>query len=269
MSKNGKILVIDDEASLRHTLVRILQQADFDVTSAEDGEQGLAFIHANGFELVFMDLRMPGMPGLDVLEKIRASHPGLPVVLFTAQPDLNSAVEALRRGATDYLLKPLKPEVIIQRARSIVASQKKERRRREILAQIESLQAELKALDDETAENPGPAAQNLLPADRYLRRGVLLLDTYARRLSIDGNPAPSLTPTSFDFLLVLARHAPNVVDYKTLVTEAQGYQVESYEAQELIKWHVHQIRQAIEPDPRNPIRLFNVRGVGYRLVMEE
>jgi two-component system, OmpR family, alkaline phosphatase synthesis response regulator PhoP len=268
MNLTGKILIIDDEAFLRQTLARILQQAGFQVTTAEHGEQGLAFLQTSQFDLVFMDIRMPGMPGLDVLEHIRAEHPGLPVVLFTAQPDLNSAVEALRRGATDYFLKPLKPEIIIERAVTILAARQKERRRREIQAQIESLQEELKTLADEATPNISSPAPRISPStDRYLKRGQLVLDTYTRKLRVDER-AVNLAAASFDFLLVLARHAPEVVDYKTLVTEAQGYQVEAREAQELTKWHIHNIRQAIEPDPRNPIYLFNVRGIGYRLVAD-
>jgi DNA-binding NtrC family response regulator len=110
MSITGHILIIDDEAALRQTLARILQQAGFEVTTAENGEQGLSFIQTTNFDLVFLDLRMPGMAGMDALKLIHASFPNLPVILFTAQPDLNSAVEALRNGATDYLLKPLKPQ---------------------------------------------------------------------------------------------------------------------------------------------------------------
>lgn len=267
MNSGSKILIIDDEAPLRQTLARILQQAGFEVTTAEDGEQGLSFMQTTRFELVFMDIRMPGMPGLEVLELVRSQHPNLPVVLFTAQPDLNSAVEALRRGATDYLLKPLKPQTIIERARTILAAQQKDRRRRELQAHIEMLQAELKALDSENAESLPPPSPTALQTDRYLKRGALMLDTHACRVSVDER-AVNLAAASFDFLLVLARHAPKVVDYKTLVTEAQGYQVDAREAQDLTKWHIHNIRQAIEPDPRAPIYLFNVRGIGYRLVAD-
>jgi DNA-binding response OmpR family regulator len=267
MSDNGSILIIDDEAVLRQTLARILQQNGFAVMTAENGDQGLIFLQSNSFDLVFMDIRMPGLPGLDVLEQIRNQNPNLPVVLFTAQPDIHSAVEALRRGATDYLLKPLKPETILERTRTILANQRKERRRREIKTQIASLQAELRAIEDGVA--PPVSAKTTIPggADRYLNRGELVFDTYTRRLSIEERVI-SLVPTSFDFLLALARHAPQVVDYKTLVAEAQGYQVGVREAQELTKWHIHNIRQAIEPDPRNPIYIFNVRGVGYKLVAD-
>jgi DNA-binding response OmpR family regulator len=266
MNITGKILIIDDEPALRQTLARILQQVGLEVTTAENGEQGLAFLVTTRFDLVYMDIRMPGLAGLDVLELMRSRYPGLPVVLFTAQPDLNSAMEALRRGATDYLLKPLKPETIIERTKTILITQQKERRRREIQAQIEALQTELRNLDGENGTLLAPT--RVVPvSERYIKRGALVLDLHTRHLSIS-EQAVSLPPTSFDFLLVLARHCPDVVDYQTLVTEAEGIKVDAREAQELVKWHIHHIRQAIEPDVRNPSYLFNVRGVGYRLIAD-
>jgi two-component system response regulator MtrA len=264
MTSAGRILIIDDELTLRQTLARILQRVGFEVTAAETGEQGLAFLESTDFDLVYLDIRMPGLSGLEVLDLIHANHPTLPVVLFTAQPDLSSAVEALRRGARDYLLKPLKPESIIERTRTILAVQQREQRRRALQKQIETLQAELKEMDGE--EVGKPVKQHPLPSkDRFLKRGALVLDLLARRVSIDERVI-NLPPTSFDYLLVLARHAPQVVEYQTLVSEAQGYQTGSREAQEMVKWHIHHIRLAIEPDLRNPTYLFNVRGIGYRLL---
>jgi DNA-binding response OmpR family regulator len=265
MKITGKILIIDDEPALRQTLARILQQAGFEVTTAEHGEQGLAFLDTTSFDLIYMDIRMPGLAGLDVLELVRQRYPALPVVLFTAQPDLNSALEALRRGATDYLLKPLKPELIIERTHAILASQQKEHRKREIVEQIEALQNELKSLNG-SEDPPGPIRPTT-SSDRYLKRGALLLDLHTRRLTLDERVL-TLPPASFDFLLVLARHAPEVVTFQMLVAEAQGYQVSAHQAQELVKWHIHHIRQAIEPDPHNAMYLFNVRGIGYRLVAD-
>ena len=264
MTVNGKILIVDDEASLRKTLARILQRAGFEVTTAEDGEQGLAFLKTTNFDLAYIDIRMPKLAGMDMLKLLHSAYPNMPVVLFTAQPDLNSAVDALRLGATDYLLKPLRPEVFIERTKTILAAQQKERRKREIQAQIEALQAELKSIDGEeaaaSAQTPTTPA-----ADRFLKRGALVLDLHARRLLM-GEQAINLPPTSFDYLVVLARHAPEVVDYQTLVAEAQGYQADPREAQELTKWHIHHIRQAVETDPRNPTYILNVRGTGYRLL---
>lgn len=262
----GKILVIDDELTLRQTLARILQRAGFEVTTAENGEQGLAFLETTTFDLIYMDIRMPGLAGPEVLKLVHARYPTIPVVLFTAQPDINSAVEALRSGATDYLLKPLKPDAIIQRTKTILAVQQKEQRKHEIEAQIEALQAELRNLAGEGTMPTAPTRM-VAPSDRYLKRGALVLDLHARRLSV-GERVVSLPPTSFDYLLVLARHAPEVVDYRTLVAEAQGYQAEAREAKELSKWHIHHIRQAIEPHEHKSTYLFNVRGTGYRLLVD-
>jgi DNA-binding response OmpR family regulator len=264
MTITGKILIIDDELTLRQTLARILQRAGFEATTAENGEQGLAFLETTSYDLIYLDIRLPGLSGSEVLKIVHARYPTIPVILFTAQPDINSAVEALRSGATDYLLKPLKPDAIIERTKTILAGKQKEQRKRELQAQIESLQVELRNIDDEGIAPPAPSRMVASP-ERYLKRGTLVLDLHARRLSV-GERVVSLPPTSFDYLLVLARHAPEVVDYQTLVAEAQGFQAEAHEAKELSKWHIHHIRRAIEPDEHTPTYLFNVRGTGYRLL---
>lgn len=266
MKISGHILVIDDESVVRTTLARILQQAGFEVTTAENGEQGLAFLEGAGFDLVYMDLRMPGLNGLDVLNLIHTRYPTLPVLLFTAQPDVSSAVEALRRGATDYLLKPLKPEVIIERTKIVLASQQRERRKREITDQIETLRTELKGLENGGEIEVVPP-QAMPASERFVRRGQLSLDLHTRRALV-GERTINLAPTSFEYLLVLARHAPEVVGFQTLVAEAQGYQADLREAQELAKYHIHQVRQAVEEDAHRPSRVITVRGTGYRLVAD-
>lgn len=264
----GHILIIDDEASLRQTMARILQRAGYEVTTAVDGREGLALISEHPFDLVYSDIRMPDMNGLELLKIIHEKYPDLPVILFTAQPDLNSAVEAVRSGATDYLLKPLKPQVVIDRTNSILEKNQKERRKREILRQIEVLQAELSGLEKNNGEEQADSKMEQVSAsnDRFVRLGTLSLDLYARRVTKDNEPV-DIPPTSFDYLLALVRHSPNVVDYQTLVSEAQGYETDMREAQELTKWHIHHIRQSLEPNPRKPVHVINVRGTGYRLVM--
>ena len=269
MNMEGRILIIDDEASLRQTMARILQRAGYDVTTAENGGDGLALIEDHPFDLVYSDIRMPDMSGLELLKILHGRYPDLPVVLFTAQPDLNSAVEAVRSGATDYLLKPLKPQAVIDRTKSILEKNLIERRKREIQRQIEALQDELNTLEKGTADEKAVSKPEQAAAsnDRFVQCGKLTLDLYAHRVTLDGNDV-NLPPTSFEYLLSLARHSPNVVDFQTLVSEAQGYETDPREAQELTKWHIHSIRQVLEADPRKPVYVINVRGTGYRLVME-
>ena len=267
MNGSGHILIVDDEANLRHTVARILQRAGFEVTTAASGKEGLALLSQQTFDLVYMDIRMPDMNGLETLQAINANYPKLPVILFTGQPDLNSAVSALREGAIDYLQKPLKPELIVERAKTVLLNLERERRKKELQTQIETLQAELKKLEGEEGSEPASKDKEPNGDERYLKRGNLLLDLHTHRITVDSRII-DLSPTAFNYLLVLARHAPNIVDYQTLVTEAQGYQTDVREAQDLAKWHVHQIRETIEPDTQRPTFIINVRGTGYRLVTD-
>jgi two-component system, LuxR family, response regulator FixJ len=267
MTTHGHVLIVDDEAVLRQTLARILQRAGLEVTTAGSAREALDYLAQQSFDLVYLDIRMPDMSGLQALKIIHAQFVELPVVLFTAQPDLSSAVEALREGAVDYLMKPLEPKALIERTQAILSLREKERRKREIQAQIDSLEAELKSLEGDAPDTLPEVFPLGQVNDRFLTRGKFTLDLHTRRLTFDQRVV-ELPPTAFDYLLVLARHAPNVVDYRTMVAEAQGYQADAREAQEIVKWHVHHIRQAIELDAHKPGLLINVRGAGYRLVLD-
>lgn len=267
MNFSGHILIIDDEAGLRQMMARVLQRAGYEVTTAANGSDGITLASEHAFDLIYLDIRMPGLNGLEVLKTIHAKFPDLPVVLFTAQPDVYSAVEALRRGATDYLLKPLKPQTVLDRTQAVLAGKQEERRKRELQRQIDALQIELHSIQSSKGQSgDSKPGQVSVGNDRFLKRGLLTIDLLTQRATMNERPV-SLPTATFDYLVALARHAPNVVDFQTLVAEAQGYETDLREAQELGRWHVYQIRQALEPNPRNPIYLLNVRGTGYRLVM--
>jgi DNA-binding response OmpR family regulator len=155
--------------------------------------------------------------------------------------------------------------MIIDRTRSVLADQQKKLRKREIARQMEELQAELEALEGTEPAVPNFSPAEVILSDRFVKRGSLTLDLHTRRVLIQEHVL-NLAPTSFDYLLVLTRHSPNIVEYQTLVAEAQGYQADGREAQELTKWHIHNIRQALESDASHPIQVINIRGRGYRLI---
>ncbi|MBM7116727.1 sigma-54-dependent transcriptional regulator [Archangium primigenium] len=102
----AKVLVIDDEANLRKVLAALLRRDGFDVTVAADGEQGLAEFHKNGADIVVTDLVMPKAGGMEVLRAVNAANPDVPVIIITAHGTVDSAVEAIKAGAFDYVTKP-------------------------------------------------------------------------------------------------------------------------------------------------------------------
>ena len=102
-----KILIIDDERSIRRALGEILEFEGFEVSDAEDGKQGLELIEKIDFDLVFCDIKMPGMDGMEVLDFIHASHADIPVVMISGHGTIETAVEAIKKGAFDFIEKPL------------------------------------------------------------------------------------------------------------------------------------------------------------------
>jgi len=107
-----KLLIIDDEANLRRTLTAVLQRRGFTIYSAADGESGLYLFRHEKPDLVLTDLSMPGMSGLELLKRIKAERPAVPVLMMTAYGSIESAVEAMKAGAADYVTKPFAMEEI-------------------------------------------------------------------------------------------------------------------------------------------------------------
>jgi len=110
-----KILVVDDEATIRESLSTVLSEEGYSLATAADGEEAMTLIQRISFDAVVCDIRMPGMSGIDLLRRIKATHPETPVVMMTAYASLDTAVEALREGAGDYIMKPFLLEDVVFR----------------------------------------------------------------------------------------------------------------------------------------------------------
>ncbi len=266
MTSACSILVIDDEPNLRRTLAAILQRAGYLVTTASSAAEALKNLSAGAYDLVFLDIRMPEIDGMSLLPQIRRIFPEMPVLIMTAHATLETAMQAVRQGARDYLLKPMEPEKILMRVAEILAEQQLPVRRQQIFSQIQNLLGELNTIDKPESpqgDSSGPPVFGPDPM-RYLYCGPFTLDLHTRYVRFSDRQIP-LPPSSFDFLVTLVRHSPNPVTYETLLMESQGYSLTRGEAREMARWQVHELRKAIEPDPRQPRFIITVRDVGYRL----
>jgi DNA-binding response OmpR family regulator len=265
MPSANTILIIDDEQNLRQSLAAILQKAGYSVTAVGHPLEALQSLTAGPYDLVFLDLQLPDMDGLKLLAEMHQQYPEMPVLILTAHGSLQSSIEAVRSGARDYLLKPIDPPLILARVHEVLAERQQSQRRREIVAQIQGLLAELGQIDGEDA--PPTHLLSALPptaSTRFLQRGPFTLDLHARHATLDGRLI-TLPSVAFDYLVTLARHAPNPVPHEALVMQSQGYDLSRAEAQEMTRWRIHQLRQALEPDLDRPQYILSVRGIGYRL----
>jgi DNA-binding response OmpR family regulator len=267
MAIQKNILIIDDEAGLRHSLALVLRTDGYCMTEAGTGKEAIQLLKSGGYDLIFLDLKLPDASGITLLPQIRKMYPETPVIILTGHATLDTAMEAVRHGARDYMLKPADPELILSRTRTILAELELPQKRREITSQIQSLFQELQQYeggatpeDEEDQANPA----SIDPA-RYVRHGSIVLDLHTRHAMLD-NKIIQLPTSPFDYLVTLVRHAPDVVTYQSLVRESQGYALSRAEACEICRWQVHELRKVIEENPHKPARIITIRDVGYRLV---
>lgn len=268
MTLQKTILIVDDEDRLRLSLSFILQKENYRVEAAANAEDALNCLQSHECDLMFLDLSLPGMSGIDLLTKVHRRFPHIPVLILTAHAALDSAIQAVRLGARDYLIKPAEPALIVARVAEILAESEQPARKKEIVDQIQALLAELRKMEGE--ETTPTSALAALPSDtstRFLKKGIFELDLHARHAALNGEYVP-VAGIYFDYLSTLLRHAPKVVAYKTLVRESQGYyDVATAEARDLARWRIHELRKLIESDPRQPKYILTVRGTGYRLAI--
>ena|SRR5258706_2032285 len=267
MTPQNTILILDDENRLRLSLSLILQKENYRVETAANAEDALDCLRSNEYDLMFLDLNLPGMSGIDLLVEVHRHYPHMPVLILTAHAVLESAIQAVRLGARDYLIKPVEPVLILTRVAEILAESEQPARKKEIVGQIQGLLAELQKIEGEDT-TPTSALAALPPANsaRFLKKGNFVLDLHARHAALDDKYIP-VAGIYFDYLGTLLRHAPKAVAYKTLVQESQGYDVTIAEATDLSRWRIHELRKMIEADPQQPQYILTVRGTGYRLAI--
>jgi len=263
MTSQNSILIVDDEDRLRRSLSLILQKDNYWVETAANAEEALNCMKIREYDLMFLDLNLPGMSGIDLLVEVHRQVPHMPVLILTAYAALESAIQAIRLGARDYLIKPVEPVVILRRVAELLAESDQPARKKEIVGQLQALLAELQRME---GEEPVPTNTQTANPSGILKKGIFELDLHARHVSLKGKYIP-LTGIYFDYLSTLLRHAPKVVEYKTLVKESQGYDVSIAEAGDLARWRIHELRKIIEEDPDHPLYILTVRGTGYRLAI--
>lgn len=257
MTQLARVLIVDDEKNIRLTLSTLLERAGYEVTIAEGGADAIKLLSREHFDLLLVDLKMPEVDGLQVVAAAREYDEELVIIILTGHGSLDTAVEGIHHGIFDYLLKTSEPAQVVERVRAGLAAHAETVRRRNLLDMVDSAVRELRG----SRPSDGSSAA---PLDRVVTVGALHLDTWRQLASLNGKTLP-LTPTEFRVLLCLAEHAGTMLGYAQLVKCAQGYEASELEAGELIKPHIHHLRQKLEPDPSQPRYILNVRGKGYLL----
>lgn len=252
----GSILLVDDELPIRLTLGDQLRRRGFVVETAENGEQAVALLFQRPFDVLVVDLKMPGMDGIEVARRARERQPEIAVLVLTGHGSLESAIEGIHLGVFDYMLKTTPPREVVERVKTALAEKRSATQR---TAALDSLRTALAQLDG-TAPDSGPAPSS----EGWISIGDLHISTWKQTVRLE-DQVLALTPTEFRVLTCLAQQAGQVMTYQQILRCAQDYDADTAEAAELIKPHIYHLRQKIEPEPGTPRYILTVRGTGYML----
>jgi len=221
----SRVLVVDDDTTVREVVVSYLRAAGHDVVEAADGEQALSSQSDRRADLVVLDLMLPGISGLDVCKRLRAAS-DVPIIMLTARGDEPDRVNGLESGADDYVSKPFSP--------------------RELTLRV-----------DRVLRRAGGASPEL---PEVLTDDGLVLDH--RRHEVTRNGAlVALTAREYDLLRFLMASPGQVYTRAELLDRVWGWAVGD---ESTVTVHVRRLREKVEDDPRAPTRLLTVWGVGYR-----
>jgi len=222
-----RLLVVDDDREVVRLMKAYLEQAGYDVLVAYDGESALYALRREQPNLVLLDLMLPDRDGLDITRFIRGdpSLTHIPIIMLTARVDVTDRIVGLEVGADDYIVKPYDPREVVARVRARLRD------------------------------------QNLSP-HQLLEVGTIQVDVRRREVTVDSEPV-DLTPTEFQLLVVLMSQAGYVLTRSELIRKGLGADYEGIDR--TLDSHIRNLRHKIEKDPKNPVYIQTVYGVGYRL----
>ncbi|WP_099222281.1 response regulator transcription factor [Listeria costaricensis] len=237
MSERIKVLIVDDEDRIRRLLKMYLERENFKIEEASDGDQALQMALNNNYEVILLDLMMPGKDGIEVCRELR-EYKSTPVVMLTAKGEEANRVQGFEVGADDYIVKPFSPREVVLRVKAVLRRAK------------------------QTDKN----IVSSLPGD-VINFPHLSIDNEAHRVIVDGTEI-SLTPKEYDLLYYLAKSPDKVFDRESLLKEVWRY--EFFGDLRTIDTHVKRLREKLFDVSEEAAKMIvTVWGLGYKFEVPE
>jgi DNA-binding response OmpR family regulator len=226
-----RILIIEDNRDLAQLLELHLRDLSFEVDTAFDGVSGIARAEAHPYDLIILDLMLPGLDGLEICKRLRSKSTFVPILILTSKSSEMDRVLGLELGADDYVTKPFSIMELMARVKAII---------RRVDGMKEN---EVKDMSD------------------TIRAGKMVIDVEKRLVTLNGGTV-DVTTKEFDLLLHFARNPGRVYTRSQLLDKVWGYGHEGYE--HTVNSHINRLRSKVEENPTRPRYILTVWGVGYK-----
>jgi DNA-binding response OmpR family regulator len=231
------VLIIEDSRPMQRTLKRLFEADSLGVRMASDGVEGLESFRSEPPNVVVLDLKLPGLSGKELCRSFKTEMPSVPIVVLSANADVDDKVVLLELGADDYVTKPFSPKELLARVRRAM--------RRNVRKQ-----------------QAAATAETVSPHD-LLIFGDVEIDFTSMEAQRTGKPV-SMTAQEFKLLRFLSRSTDRVISREELLNEVWGYQ--NYPSTRTVDNHILRLRQKLEPDPAHPRFFVTVHSAGYKFV---
>lgn len=268
METTPKILIVDDEQNILLYLSEALEDEGYDIVTKANGKDAITALEKEQFDLLLVDLKLKDVDGLEVMREAKKYSPDTVVIMLTGHGSLESAMEAIRYGAFDYLLKPSSVQDLKSSIKRGLDKRQEELNQKRLAQQARQfaravIEGGEIAMGNESAVSRAAVKDGPRPDDETINVSDVVVDVKKHEVR-RGTELLNLTPTEFNLLVTLMNNAGRVLSCKYLVKQVHNYDLSEFDSRSMIRVHIKHLRHKIERDPNNPEYILNVRGLGYK-----
>lgn len=268
---NPKILIVDDEQNILLYLSEALEDEGYNIVTKGSGKEAVSALEKEDFDLLLVDLKLRDIDGLEVMREAKKRSPDTVVIMLTGHGSLESAMEAIRYGAFDYLLKPSSVQDLKTSIKRGLDKRQDELNQKRLASQARQFARAVieggelaSGVESGTAVATRPSGKEAAKNDDELVQVSDVVVDVKKHEVKRGGDLLNLTPTEFNLLVTLMNNAGRVLSCKYLVKQVHNYDLSEFDSRSMIRVHIKHLRHKIERDPNNPEYILNVRGLGYK-----
>lgn len=268
-----KILIVDDEQNILLYLSEALEDEGYIITTKGSGKEAVSAVENEEFDLLLVDLKLRDIDGLEVMREAKKYSPDTVVIMLTGHGSLESAMEAIKYGAFDYLLKPSSVQDLKDSIKRGLEKRQSELQQRRLVSQAREfaraiidggeVASGVEQVSSKTAGAVSAATRKANSDEEIVEVADVAVDIKKHEVR-RGGELLNLTPTEFNLLVTLMNNAGRVLSCKYLVKQVHNYDLSEFDSRSMIRVHIKHLRHKIERDPNTPEYILNVRGLGYK-----